>query len=129
MRYNKNNNRNNLWQHRTTLIGHGNKVLLLKPSDNETFPEIWEYNAAFLQSGGLVDYTGETLKYHTDLFLIISGDEESCMLRRLQVLLFLHVYNFFVSRLLQICFRKKHYFLFYRLPDFRILQAIPKCNM
>lgn len=53
MRYNKNNNRNNLWQHHTTLIGHGNKILLLKPSDNETFPEIWEYNAAFLQSGGL----------------------------------------------------------------------------
>lgn len=83
----------------------------------------------FFSQEALVDYTGETLNYHTELFLIISGDEESCMLSRLQVLLFLHVYNFFGSGLLQIRFRKKHCFLFYRLPDFRILQAIPKCNM
>lgn len=41
----------------------------------------------FLRSQeALVQYTDETLKYQTDLFLIISGDEESCMLSRLQVL-------------------------------------------
>jgi len=40
----------------------------------------------FLRSQeALVQYTDESLKYQTALYLIISGDEESCILRRLQV--------------------------------------------
>lgn len=70
----------------------------------------------FFSQEALVDYTGETLNYHTELFLIISGDEESCMLSRLQVLLFLHVYNFFGSGLLQIRLGRNTVFCFTDFP-------------